>query len=151
MADRAQLIRLTVVYDGECQLCLATVDKLRRMPIRATLTFVPLQRLISKETLPWPGIDDVPPEALAAQLHVTDEQGRRYSGADGVLKLMSLAPGLVWLSRLGRLPGMYSIVRAIYRVVARHRYRLFGRTSCSDGVCSLPRRASSNGGNHDSP
>ncbi|MBW5447889.1 DUF393 domain-containing protein [Cohnella sp. CFH 77786] len=43
MSGRPQLSRLTVVYDGECNLCLAAVDKLRKLPVRADLTFVPLQ------------------------------------------------------------------------------------------------------------
>ena len=139
--------RLTVVYDGECNLCLATVDKLRSMPVRAELTFVPLQRLLSGEIEPWPGIDDVPPAELAAQMHVTDGQGRRYSGPDGILFLMRRIPYLSWLAALGEWPGLSGVVRSLYRFVARHRYRLFGRTeSCSDGACSLPRRTTSDGG-----
>jgi predicted DCC family thiol-disulfide oxidoreductase YuxK len=149
MSEKPQLIRLNVVYDGECNLCLATVDKLRNMPVRADLTFVPLQKLISGELKPWPGIHDVPPSALYAQLHVTDEQGRRFSGVDGVLKLMSLTPSMAWMAAIGRLPGFHGFSRIVYRLVARYRYRLFGRTSCSDGVCSLPRRAPSDGGEHD--
>jgi predicted DCC family thiol-disulfide oxidoreductase YuxK len=146
MKEKAQRIRLTVVYDGECNFCLATVDKLRRLPLRAELQFVPLQQLLGGVMVPWPGIDDVPLSELSAQMHVTDEQGQRYSGADGVLKLMSLTPGLSFFATLGRLPGMYGIVRTLYRLVARYRYRLFGRTSCSDGVCSLPQRTTSAGG-----
>lgn len=151
MSEKPQLIQLIVVYDGECNLCLATVDKLRGMPIRAELVFVPLQQLLLGELAPWPGIDDVPLQGLSAQLHVTDEQGNRYSGADGVLKLMSLAPRLAPLAAIGRLPGMYRIVRVLYRLVARYRYRLFGRTSCSNGVCSLPHRTTSVGGKNEPP
>ncbi|MDB4866780.1 MAG: hypothetical protein JWR03_1113 [Cohnella sp.] len=144
------ICRLTVVYDGECNLCLATVDKLKRMPVRAELKFVPLQKLIRGEIAPWPGIDQVSPHELSAQLHVTDEQGRRFSGSAAVLKLMSLIPSLSWLAKLGGLPGLRGISRMTYRIVARYRYRLFGRTSCSDGVCSLPRPIPSDGGEHDS-
>ncbi|TJY41422.1 DUF393 domain-containing protein [Cohnella pontilimi] len=142
--------RLTVVYDGECNLCLATVDKLRRMPVRAELRFVPLQRLIDGQIRPWPGIDGISPAQLSAQLHVTDEQGRRFSGSDAVLKLLGLTPGLAWLAKLGALPGLRGVSRVLYRIVARYRYRLFGKTSCSDGVCSLPRPHASDGGPHDS-
>jgi predicted DCC family thiol-disulfide oxidoreductase YuxK len=141
--------RLTIVYDEECNLCLATVDKLKRMPVRANLTFVPLQRLIAGEVEPWPGIDQVTPHELSAQLHVTDDAGRRFSGSDAVMKLLSLVPSLAWLARIGTLPAFRGISRNAYRIVARYRYRLFGRTSCSDGVCSLPRPAPSDGGQHD--
>jgi predicted DCC family thiol-disulfide oxidoreductase YuxK len=142
--------RLTVVYDGECNLCLATVDKLKRMPVRAQLRYVPLQQLIDGQIGPWPGIGGVTPRQLSAQLHVTDEQGRRFSGSDAVMKLLGLTPGLTWLARLGGLPGLRVISRMLYRIVARYRYRLFGKTSCSDGVCSLPRPVSSDGGQHES-
>lgn len=138
--------KLTVVYDGTCNLCLATVDKLRRMPNRAELTFVSLQSLISGEVKPWAGIDGVSYEELMAQLHVTDSQGRRFSGPEGVLLLMRNVPYLSWLSRLGSLPGMRGIVRALYRLIARYRYRLFGQTSCSDGVCQIPGREHQDGG-----
>jgi predicted DCC family thiol-disulfide oxidoreductase YuxK len=142
-------IRLTVVYDGECNLCLATVDKLRKLPVRAELTFVPLQKLQSGEVQAWPGIDDVPPASLSSQMHVTDEQGQRYSGTDGIFKLMSLTPGLTWLATAGQWPGLRTLSKWLYRLVARYRYRLFGRTSCSDGVCSLPRPAPSDGGEYE--
>lgn len=149
MNGKPQLPRLNVVYDGECNLCLATVDKLRSIPVQAELVFVPLQKVASGEVQPWPGIDGVPVSDLSAQLHVTDESGRRFSGADGVLKLMSHIPSLAWLAAVGRLPGCRSIANGMYRLVARYRYRLFGRTSCSDGVCSLPRRTSEGEGKHD--
>ncbi len=149
MNGKTQRIRLKVVYDGECNLCLATVDKLRRMPVKAELTFVPLQQLIGGKVAPWPGIDDVSPAELAARLHVTDEQGRRFSGADGVLKLLGLVPSLAWLAAIGRLPGCRGISRLLYRVIAKYRYRLFGRTSCSDGACSLPRNKPPDGGEHE--
>lgn len=141
--------KLTVVYDGQCKLCLATVDKLRRMPNRADLAFVSLQSLISGEVRPWPGISDVPYEALYAQLHVTDSQGRRFSGHEGLLLLMRHVPSLAWLGWFGGLLGLRGLVRLLYRFVARYRYRLFGKISCSDGVCQIPRRPQHDGGEID--
>ncbi|WP_219641328.1 DUF393 domain-containing protein [Cohnella sp. CFH 77786] len=87
---------------------------------------------------PWPGIDDVPLSDLSAQSHVTDEEGRRYSGADGVLKLTSLTPSLPWLAAVARLPGLRGLTRLLYRFVARYLYRLLGRTSCSNGFAPSP-------------
>jgi predicted DCC family thiol-disulfide oxidoreductase YuxK len=129
----------TVVYDGECKLCMATVQKLRHLPVRAELIFVPLQALISGQIKPWPGIDDVAPAALAAQMHVTDGDGRRYSGSEAMLKLLRLIPSLAWVGVIGGWPGFRSVSRLLYKLIARYRYRLFGQTSCSDGVCQLPR------------
>ncbi|MFC5700479.1 thiol-disulfide oxidoreductase DCC family protein [Cohnella faecalis] len=131
--------KLTLVYDGECNLCLAAVDKIKSMKVRANVTFVPLQALVNGKLQPWPGIADVPLDELAGQMHVTDESGRRHSGSDGVLLLLRHVPSLAWLGVLGNIPGLRGISRLAYRIVARNRYRLFGRASCSDGVCSLPR------------
>lgn len=149
MNGKPQLPRLKVVYDSECKLCLATVEKLGRMKVKAELAFVPLQKLISGEVPPWPGIEGIAPAQLAAQLHVTDEQGRRFSGADGVLELLRHVPSLAWLSAAGRLPGLYAISRQLYRVIAKYRYQLFGHADCSDGTCSLPGKKSPDGGEHE--
>ncbi len=151
MTNRTVKPKLMVVYDGQCNLCLATVDKLRKMPNRAELAFVSLQSLISEEVQPWPGISDVSYQELTAQMHVTDEQGKRYSGHEGILLLMRHVPSLAWLGRLGGLPGLRVLVRLLYRIVARYRYRLFGKTDCSDGVCQIPRQTHPNGGETDDP
>ncbi|BBI32555.1 thiol-disulfide oxidoreductase DCC family protein [Cohnella abietis] len=143
--------QLTVVYDGQCKLCLATVDKLKNLPIRAQLTFVSLQSLISGQVKIWPGIEDVTLDELSAQMHVTDEQGRRFSGSEGLLFLMRQIPSLSWLGRLGALPGFNGLIRLIYRIVARYRYRLFGKIACSDGVCEIPQRAQEDGGEMNDP
>lgn len=142
-ATNAQLL---VVYDGECNLCLATVAKLRQMPSRATLGFVPLQQLLSGEAEMPAALAALPPAELAGQMHVVDAAGHRSSGSDGILLLMRHSPSLIWLGRLGSWPGFRVVSRLLYKLVAKHRYRLFGKTDCSDGVCSLPRRPDVHGG-----
>jgi len=136
---------LTVVYDGECRLCLATVAKLRRMRTRSELRFVALQSVLSGEIAPWPGLEGVAPERLRAQLHVTDAEGRLYGGAEAVLRLLRDVPSLAWLGRLGALPGLRGVSRLLYRLVAKYRYRLFGtEASCASGACEW--KPPSNGG-----
>jgi predicted DCC family thiol-disulfide oxidoreductase YuxK len=130
--------KLTVVYDGQCNLCLATVDRLKQLPSRAKLSFIPLQKIASGEIAPWPGISEVPYGQLVSQMHVTDERGHRYSGHEGVLLLLRHVPSLAWLGWLGGLPGLRGIARLLYRTAARYRYQLFGKTDCSDGVCRIP-------------
>jgi len=138
---------LTVVYDGECNLCLATAAKLQQIDTDATLKWVTLQSLLSGETPAWPAIAEVPPSKLAAQMHVTDDEGRLYGGSDAVLRLLREVRSLRWLAVLGELPGLRGMSRLLYRFVARYRYRLFGKNeSCADGVCSLPRTKPPAGG-----
>jgi len=150
LREKPQLPRLKVVYDSECQLCLAAVEKLGKMKLKAELTFVPLQRLINGEERPWPGVEELSPAELAAQMHVTDEHGNRYSGAEGALELLRHAPALAWLAWAGRLPGLRGLSRLAYRAIANYRYRLFGRSDCRNGACLMPRQNSPDGGGHDS-
>jgi predicted DCC family thiol-disulfide oxidoreductase YuxK len=139
--------KLFVVYDGECNLCLATAAKLQQIDTVSTLEWVTLQSLISGETKPWPAIAGVEPAQLAARMHVTDEQGRVFEGADAVLRLLRDVPSLRWLGIVGEWPGFRGVSRWLYRLVARYRYQLFGKNeSCADGVCTLPRTKPSDGG-----
>ncbi|MCC3376930.1 thiol-disulfide oxidoreductase DCC family protein [Cohnella sp. REN36] len=138
---------LTVVYDGECNLCLATVAKLQTLRTRSEIRYATLQSLEEGSIPSWPAIAHVPAERLAAQLHVTDEAGRLYGGSEAVMRLLQEVPSLRWLAVLGGLPGMKGVSRALYRLIARHRYRLFGRTPiCADGVCRLPDTKPNDGG-----
>ncbi|WP_438444295.1 thiol-disulfide oxidoreductase DCC family protein [Gorillibacterium sp. sgz5001074] len=128
---------LLLLYDGECNLCLATVEKLRRIRTTAQLHMQPLQTADPAQ-LP-PGTS---PEELLAELHLIDGQGRVYRGAASVVRILQTVPALAWLAPLYRVPGLRSLTDAVYRLIARHRYRLFGKSEagCSTGACRLPAR-----------
>ncbi|MBB6674264.1 thiol-disulfide oxidoreductase DCC family protein [Cohnella nanjingensis] len=144
----ARRSELTVVYDGECNLCLATVAKLKRLRTNSEIRYVTLQSLADGSTAAWPAIADVPEDRLAAQLHVTDEAGGVYGGSEAVMRLLRDVPSLRWLGVLGSLPGMRNVSRALYKRIARYRYRLFGKTpTCADGVCRPPETKRNDGGN----
>ncbi|MFC3798314.1 thiol-disulfide oxidoreductase DCC family protein [Cohnella sp. GCM10012308] len=132
---------LTVYYDGECKLCLTAVDRLRRSRTRSELRFVPLQAVPAGSLAGVPGASGAP-EAEAdaghlSQILVKDETaGKVTGGADAVMLLLRDMPGLAWLGRLGALPGLRLLSAAVYRLVAKYRYRLFGRSdACEDGSC----------------
>ena len=74
------------------------------------------------------GLDPDDPQSF---LFVAD--GRVHAGSDGVLVLAShLAGPFGWLRWFGWVPR--SLRDPLYRLVARHRYRLFGRTE----ACMVP-------------
>jgi predicted DCC family thiol-disulfide oxidoreductase YuxK len=65
-------------------------------------------------------------------MHVILPDGSRRSGFDGFLQIARAVP-LLWLAgAVGALPGIRSLGRFVYRVVAANRRR--GR--CSDAVCA---------------
>jgi len=134
--------RLVLLYDGECNLCLNTVALLRKIRTTADLIMVPLQEA-PPELLPM----GVAREELLAQLHVTDGSGKLYRGPEAVVRIMRTVPSLRWIGFLYRLPGMKKPAELLYRLIAKHRYRLFGRTDpCESGACRLPERPSSGNG-----
>ena len=138
---------LKVVYDGECNLCLATAAKLQAIRTESRLEWIALQSLASGETPAWPAIAGIPPDRLAAQLHVTDEAGRLYGGSDAIMRLLRDVPSLKWLGVIGSRPGFRPLTAWVYRLIARYRYRLFGRKdACANGVCALPRKEPPTGG-----
>jgi predicted DCC family thiol-disulfide oxidoreductase YuxK len=49
------------------------------------------------------------------------------AGWDGIVALMRLFPPLRPLAWLGSLPPIRRLGRRLYRFIAAHRYRLFGR------------------------
>ncbi|MDI4644881.1 thiol-disulfide oxidoreductase DCC family protein [Cohnella hashimotonis] len=127
---------LTVYYDGECRLCLAAVDRLRRSRTRSELRFVPLQSLPAGSFGSAPGAPEGEAGHLSQILVKDGAAGKVTGGADAVMLLLKDMPGLAWLGWLGALPGLRLLSAAFYRLVAKYRYRLFGRSdACEDGSC----------------
>jgi predicted DCC family thiol-disulfide oxidoreductase YuxK len=132
---------LYVLYDGHCVLCTGTVRRLQSLPLRANLHYISLQTLEEEpQALDIPGRHNLDIKALYEKLHVIDESGTVYAGADSVVRLMRTLRGLGWISWLYAIPGMKGIANASYHWIAKHRYDWFGRTDegCTDGACRLP-------------
>lgn len=126
--------KLTVLYDDTCVLCRRTVDTLSKLRTTAKLVLLPLQSA-TPAMLPA----GFAREELLAQLHVIDEGGRIYRGADAVVRIMRSVPSLRFVAPLYRIPGMKPLADFLYRFVAKHRYRLFGQVGddCASGSCQL--------------
>ena len=136
--------QLTVLYDGNCRLCMATVERLRGIGSRASLRFISLQELDGRDAPAMPAIGDIPQERLMERMHAIDGEGRVYAGSDAVVRILRTVPYFGFAGWLYRLPGMSRLGDAVYRYVARRRYDWFGRTDegCSSGSCELPRGSS---------
>ncbi|MDG0790161.1 DUF393 domain-containing protein [Cohnella ginsengisoli] len=127
---------LTVYYDGECKLCLTAVDRLRRSRTRSELRYVPLQSVPAGSLGDVRGALDGEAGHLSQILVKDESAGKVTGGADAVMLLLRDMPYLAWLGRLGALPGLRLLSAAVYRLVAKYRYRLFGKSdACEDGSC----------------
>ncbi|KRE51133.1 thiol-disulfide oxidoreductase DCC family protein [Paenibacillus sp. Soil522] len=134
--------KLYIIYDGHCNLCLASVAKLKGLKSNADLHFVQIQQLeasVEAEQL-IPRIRQLNYTELYEKMHVVDDKGQLFAGADGVIRILRTVKGLRWLSVFYRIPGMKRTADHIYRFVAGRRYEWFGSTeqSCSIHECERP-------------
>ena len=101
---------LTVLYDGACPLCRAEIGVDRGLPSDTPLRFADVSA--QGQALPA-GLSR---EQLLARFHVQHADGRVESGARAFLALWAMLPGWRWLARLGRLPGMPTLMEGLYRL-----------------------------------
>jgi len=119
--------KMAIVYfDGHCNLCNGFVDFLIRRDAAGTLKFAPLQGKTAAERLL---------EAARAELSsvVLEDETGHYHESEAALRAIAhlggayaLARALLIFPRFARDP--------VYRLVARNRYRLWGRSN----TCRLP-------------
>lgn len=137
-----------LLYDGTCNLCLRSVETLKRLRLPDTLEMMPLQQAdlaLLSARLGTPLLA----EELLAQMHLLNlSDGQVYRGADAVVRALRLAPRFGWLERAYRLPGLRPAAGLLYRWIAANRYRLFGRRAdeCESGACRLHRPGGPPGG-----
>jgi predicted DCC family thiol-disulfide oxidoreductase YuxK len=120
-----------VIYDGQCQFCRRSVERLRRLDSQQRLAFISLHDPEVSRRFP-----DLTKDQLLAEIYVVDQQGRRYGGAAAIRYLSRRLPRLWPLAPLMHLPGSLPLWNYLYRWVARRRYLLGGAT-CEDDTCQL--------------
>jgi predicted DCC family thiol-disulfide oxidoreductase YuxK len=123
--------RDTVIFDGHCRFCRGQIAILRRCDLAGRLDFVSLHDPIVARDYP-----ELAPEKLHAQMFVVDCGGHARGGAEAVRYLSRTLPLLWPLAVPLHVPGSMPLWEAIYRFVARNRYRIAG--TCDEGTCRLP-------------
>ena len=118
--------RPVILFDGVCHLCNGFVQFVLEHDALGRFDFAPLQSEFAKGRLGEErGLDSV----------VLVEGGRIYEAEAAVIRILAGLdrpwPRLGWV--LAKLPG--PVVGWGYRMVARYRYRVFGR----EEVCAMPR------------
>jgi predicted DCC family thiol-disulfide oxidoreductase YuxK len=121
--------RILVFFDGVCHLCQGTVQFILKRDRHQRFAFAPLQGETAKQYL------SVPPEDLAMpeSVIVWHEGKTRERAAAIFYILQNLSWPWSWLSVFRFVPTFVS--DPLYRLVARNRYRWFGRTES----CMMPR------------
>lgn len=120
-----------VVFDGTCVLCSSWVSFLLRHTERGRFRFCTTQSAPGRRLLGAHGVDAENPGTFLFL-----DAGRAYVESDAVIRMLCRLGGMWRAAVLGY--GCPKIVRdPVYRWVARHRFRWFGRR----GQCFVPGRA----------
>lgn len=117
-----------VLFDGVCNLCNGSVQFILKRDPQARFRFASLQSEAGRSLMSEHGLD---PDALSSVVVIED--GRVWQESSAALRIARHLPGLWKLLRI------FTIIPrplrdAIYRLIARNRYRWFGKTE----TCWLP-------------
>ncbi len=118
-----------LLYDGHCRFCIHQMERLARWLPPGGYQALDFQQ---------PGVLErfgVSRDQAMRALHFVDARGRVYAGAEAAVRAVGLRP-LGKVAYLYFVPGLRQLADAIYKIVARNRYRIAGKT-CEDGTCAL--------------
>ena len=116
-----------VLYDGDCILCSSWFRFVAKRDGKRRLLFTPIQSEFGRAVAFRLDIDPVNPQSNAVILN-----GKAYLYSDSALAALSVLPYWKWTLALRAVPR--SLRDPLYRLIARNRYRWFGRhTSCDRG------------------
>ena len=125
--SRSPKAKAIVFFDGECLLCNSFVDFIIRTDKANTLQLATLQGHTAQDLLP------ALPEKIEEWSIYYIEAEEIYDQSDAVLQVLRRLGGIwYWLSFAHIVPR--PIRNFVYRIIARNRYRWFGRRA----TCRMP-------------
>lgn len=117
-----------LLFDGVCNLCNGSVQFILKRDPQARFRFASLQSEVGRSLMSEHGLD---PDALSSVVVVED--GRVWQESSAALRITRHLPGLWKLLRVF-LVIPRPLRDAVYRLIARNRYRWFGKSE----TCWLP-------------
>ncbi len=120
--------RHIVIFDGVCKFCCGSIRFIAKRDSKGMFAFTPMQSSAGQELIAQHGI-----EQMGMDSFVLIRNGVVHVRSDAALAIARDLDGMWWL--MGVLRIVPSFVRDyFYDLLARHRYKLFGRTE----QCELP-------------
>jgi predicted DCC family thiol-disulfide oxidoreductase YuxK len=116
-----------ILYDGVCIFCSRWVRFVATRDVAQRFRFTPIQSDYGTRLAKTFGIDPNDPDTNAV-VH----GGIAYLKSDAALTVLASLPGWHWTRALRRVPK--PLRDAVYSLVARNRYRIFGKYD----VCFVP-------------
>ena len=109
-----------ILYDGVCVFCSRWVRFVARRDVEQRFRFTAIQSGYGTRLAQAFGIDPENPDTNAV-IH----GGMAFFKSDAALTVLSNLPGWRWVRRLRAVPK--PLRDAVYNLVARNRYRIFGK------------------------
>ena len=130
--------RFLVLYDGVCGLCDKTVQFLLKIDRKGVLVFAPLQGPTAADVLSTQpellqGGQDGSFKSIVVVFDADTPEKRVYLRSEGVLRIFGIVGGFWTAVSWLRIVPLF-LRDAVYKWVARNRYRWFGRFD----ACKLP-------------
>ncbi len=119
MGEQGKRQKIAIYYDGLCNLCAGLADKVDASQKESTFELKDIHKAGT--------LGDMAMDEAMHDVHVVDETGKMYKGADAILRIFAEYPHLKWLAKIGSLPGFRQLAMLIYRLVEKTRYWIFGR------------------------
>jgi predicted DCC family thiol-disulfide oxidoreductase YuxK len=121
----------TLLYDGACRICVSQTQLLATYDDHGRIAMLDMNSAEAQARFP-----QVRPEDARREVYLVAPDGTLHRGADAVRETLLRLPLLSGLGQLMRLPGVMSLARPIYALIARNRYLLGGRAdACEGDVC----------------
>lgn len=117
-----------LLFDGVCHLCDASVRFVVRHDPAGKIKFAPIQSPLGRELYTKHGLD---PDAPSAMLFLTPRGA--FQASDAALEIARTLGGAWKLAHLFK-PLPRPLRDAVYYLIARNRYRWFGK----DDACMMP-------------
>lgn len=114
-----------ILYDGACVLCSGWMRFVLRRDAQRLFRFTPIQSDYGRALALALNIDPDDPDTNAVVWN-----GAAYRRSDAALTVVSQLPGWGWVRVLRIVPRV--LRDAVYRLVARTRYRVWGRHAVCD-------------------
>ena len=114
-----------ILYDGVCVLCSGWMRFVLQRDRDRLFRFTPIQSNYGRALAKGLGINPEDPDTNAVIWN-----GVAYRRSDAALRVVSLLPGWGWVRALYLVPRI--LRDAVYRLIARTRYRVWGRHTVCD-------------------
>jgi predicted DCC family thiol-disulfide oxidoreductase YuxK len=126
-------MNVVLFYDGDCPLCDKEIKVLKMLNRRNKVDFVNIANAQFDPKVYNKTIDD-----FMREIHAKTKDNSLVTGMDAFRAVYDEL-GLKWLSRLTQIPGIRSALDLGYRIFARNRLRVTGRSaySCRADGCEV--------------